>query len=256
MFQKFFNCFADKQAGTNPEDAGAEPGLSGGVLKQTPTLRRAILKLEVVLHHENNIEVVWFRLRCDVTAEDNKASNTPGSFCQVMDVEQMLRANEAWPCGGTKAFPDFVERSVVEARRQVTVLVERRQWHFTNNVGYRSDNGSSQVLSASLVRDMLPPFECKHPVSDTRSNSRIITLSSVLNRGFLGSSATQIELPSSRASVKRDRTLFRQRDLSLLPLYLHPSSFRLLPFQNTHTIFLSRFTPSGRKFAVMGWDLS
>ena len=58
MCYKIFNGFADHQPRANPEDTCAEPSLGNRMVEDTTALHRAFFTPEVIIHNQDDIDVV------------------------------------------------------------------------------------------------------------------------------------------------------------------------------------------------------
>ncbi len=82
------------------------------MLEETSQFHRTILKMESIVHHQDDVHVIWLRLGGNVTSkhdEPSKESRTLGKFANV---SQSLRADpplsslrpktlsDLGPCGG------------------------------------------------------------------------------------------------------------------------------------------------------------
>lgn len=67
------------------KNARAKFSLGALVVKHREHLRIVILVAKIVSDYDENINIVWLQLRCDITAKDDKALQLPDGSGEFVD---------------------------------------------------------------------------------------------------------------------------------------------------------------------------
>src|SRR5437764_13264472 len=79
---------------------------------------------KIVAYYEDDVNVIWVGLSGDITAKDNEAFEFAGAASEVINVQQPLGHKLALRSSMPKTSDHFVKRSLMDADRQVTIMVE------------------------------------------------------------------------------------------------------------------------------------
>ena len=102
----------------------AEFPLGTLVIKHWEHLRIVILVAKIVSYHDENINIVWLQLRCDVTAKDDKSFQLPCGSGEFVDTPESGSDQLTLRRAVTEARYHLVKYSLIHTFRQVTTAIE------------------------------------------------------------------------------------------------------------------------------------
>src|SRR2546425_11814117 len=84
---------------------------------------------KIVAHYEDDVNVIWVWLSGDITAKDNEAFEFAGAASEVINAQQPRGHKLALGSSVPKTSDHFVERSLMDAGRQVSMTIELGKRH-------------------------------------------------------------------------------------------------------------------------------
>src|SRR5437016_7318707 len=84
---------------------------------------------KIVAHYEDDVNVIWVGLSGDITAKDNEAFEFAGAASEVINAQQPRGHKLALRSSVPKTSGYFVERSLMDADRQVSMTIELGKRH-------------------------------------------------------------------------------------------------------------------------------
>ena len=112
---------------SNGKDTRAKFPLRTCVIKERFSFDRAFWLKKIVAHYEDDVNVIWVGLSGDITAKDNEAFEFAGAASEVVNAQQPRGHKLALRSSVPKTNGYFVERSLMDADRQVSIDYRARE---------------------------------------------------------------------------------------------------------------------------------
>ena len=84
---------------------------------------------KIVAHYQDDVNVIWVWLSGDITAKDNEAFEFASALSEFEYAQEQRGHKPALRSSVTKTSDHFVKRSLMDADRQVTIMVEFGKRH-------------------------------------------------------------------------------------------------------------------------------
>jgi hypothetical protein len=111
------------------KNARAEFLLGTLVVKHREHLRIVILVSKTVSYHDEDINIIWLKFRCDVTAKDDKSLQLPCGSDEFIDTPESGGYQLTLRRAVTEARYHLVKCSLIHPFRQVTTAIKCGKRH-------------------------------------------------------------------------------------------------------------------------------
>src|SRR5205807_5164861 len=137
---------------SNGKDTRAKFPLRTCVIKERFSFDRAFWLKKIVPHYQDDVNVVGVGLSSDITAKDNEAFEFASALSEFEYAQQARGHKLALRSSVPKTGDHFIERSLMDADRQVSITIEFGKRHSFVRLDYGRAFGNGQCPARVLSR--------------------------------------------------------------------------------------------------------